>query len=291
MTQRSPRRHWLATAALAMTVAAVAVGIRLDRPWAAEDARPAAANEAKLAIADEAKPAKADEPKPSAAAPKAQTPAEADAALEALMKARPDGKGVTDRGQRLADAPTFIVTPRKEKLAKYPCTKCHDNSFVDRRVRPMVEDHRDLVFDHGGGRFWCYEACHSGRNIDALVSLRGRPIDYDASYKVCGQCHAQREKDWHFGGHGKRAGAWNAARDIPLTAAELLVTERERIGTWRNGRVLLNCTACHDPHSPSIKPFTPSPPPDVRPGVSPGSRTRHPEPKVWERDGAMRKAR
>lgn len=274
-TQHSPAVHWLVIAALAMTVAGVAVGIRLGRPWAAEESKPATAEEAK----------------PAAAAPKPQTPAEADVALEQLMKARPGGQDATVRGRSLADAPKFVVIPRKEKLAKYPCTKCHDNSFVDRRVRPMVEDHRDLVFDHGGGRFWCYEACHSGRNIDSLVSLRGRPIDYDASYKVCGQCHSQREKDWHFGGHGKRSGAWNAARDIPLKAAELLVIERERIGTWRDERVLLNCTACHNPHSPSIKSFKPSPPPGLRPGVSRGSLTRHPEPKVWDRHGAERKAR
>ena len=262
MRRRSPLRGGLVIAALAMTVAAVAVGVRLGHPWAAEPAKP-----------------------------KAQTPAEADAALEVLMKARPGGQGVTAGGESLADAPKFTVTPRKESLAKYPCTKCHDNTFVDRRVRPLVEEHRDLVFDHGGGRFWCYDACHSGRNIDSLVTLRGRPVDYDAAYAVCGQCHSQREKDWHFGGHGKRAGAWNAARDIPLTAAELLVLERERIGTWRDGRVLLSCTACHDAHSPSIKPFKPNPPPGLRPGVSPGSLTRHPEPKVWERRGAERMTR
>lgn len=291
MRRRSPRLGWLVTAALALTMAGAAVGIRLHRPWAAEEAKPAAADEAKPAIADEAKPPAPDEPKPAAAAPKPQTQAEADAALEQLMKGPGGGQGVAARGRPLADAPTFVVMPRKEKLAKYPCTKCHDNSFVDRRVRPMVEDHRDLVFDHGGGRFWCYEACHSGRNIDSLVTLRGRPVDYDAAYKVCGQCHSQREKDWHFGGHGKRAGAWNAPRDIPLTAAELLVTEREQIGTWRDGRVLLNCTACHNAHSPSIKPFTPGPPPGLRPGVSPGSRTRHLEPKAWERTPRERKAR
>jgi hypothetical protein len=274
MRGRSPRRGWLVIAALAIPLAGVVAGTRLDRPWAAD--------EAKLTAADKPAPT-VEGPKPAAVAPK-QTPAEADAALERLMKGRRGGQG-------LANAPKFVVVPRKEKLAKYPCTKCHDNSFVDPRVRPLVEEHRDLVFDHGSGRFWCYDACHSGRNIDSLVSLRGRPVDYDAAYKVCGQCHSQREKDWHFGGHGKRAGAWNAPRDIPLTASELLVTERERIGTWRDGRVLLNCTECHDAHSPSIKSFKPDPPPGLRPGVSRGPITRQHEPKAWERHGVEMKAR
>ncbi|MEX2147628.1 MAG: hypothetical protein WED01_11515 [Candidatus Rokuibacteriota bacterium] len=279
---RVPRRGWLVVGALAMAIVGVGIALRFDRPSAAEEARPAAADEAKPAVADEAEPPAPDEPKPAAAAPKRQTPAEADAALEALFKGR---------GRSLADAPKFVVLPRKDSLAKYPCTKCHDNSFVDRRVRPLVEEHRDLVFEHGGGRFWCYESCHSERNIDSLVSLRGRPVDYDESYKVCGQCHSQREKDWHFGGHGKRAGAWNVASDIPLTAAELLVTERERIGTWRDERTRLNCTGCHDAHSPSFKPMKPSAPPSVRPGIAPASPTRHVEPKVWEHNRIERKVR
>jgi len=291
MWRRSPRRGWLVAGALAMTIVGVGVGLRFDRPSAAEKAKPAAADEAKPAVAGDAKAPAPDEPKPAAAAPKSQTPAEADAALAALFKGAGAGQGATARGRSLADAPKFTVIPRKENLAKYPCTKCHDNSFVDRRVRPLVEEHKDLVFDHGGGRFWCYESCHSGRNIDSLVSLRGRPVDYDESYKVCGQCHSQREKDWHFGGHGKRAGAWNVASEIPLTAAELLVTERERIGTWRDERTRLNCTGCHDAHSPSIKPFKPNPPPGLRRGVSPATATRHLEPKVWERYDTERKAR
>lgn len=274
------RRGGLVIAALVITAAAVVAGIGLERLFAAEQAKGIVVQD-KAPAAEEPKPV--TPAAPPAAAPKTQTPAQADAALEELVKAR---------GPRPADAPPFTVEPRKDSLAKFPCTKCHDNKLVDARVRPLVEDHRGLLFDHGGTRFWCYDACHNGRDIDSLVTLRGRAVDYDAAYKLCGQCHSQREKDWLFGGHGKRAGAWNAARDIPLTAGELLVSERERIGTWRDARVLLNCTACHDAHSPSIKPFKPSPPPSLRPGIAPGSATRHTEPKVWEQHrDAERKAR
>lgn len=269
--QGAPGRRWLVIVAL-VTVAGLAAGAGLSRPWAAEEPKPATAGAAGGAKAK-------------------QTPAQADAALQELMKARRPVKGVTARGQTIADAPPFTVTPRKDSIGKFPCTKCHDNTFVDQRVRTLKEEHSDLAFEHGGGRFWCYDACHDGRNIDSLVSLRGRSIEYDESYKLCGQCHFQRQKDWSFGGHGKRAGAWNEPREIPLTAAELLVTERDRIGVWRDARVRLNCTECHDAHSPSFKPFKPSPPPETRGGVKRRAVTREPEPKIWERLGDGRKPR
>ena len=47
--------------------------------------------------------------------------------------------------------------------------------------------------------------------------------------------------------------------------------------------MILNCTQCHDAHSPSIKPFEPSPPPKVRAGLRPPARKPEPERKIWER--------
>ena len=166
--------------------------------------------------------------------------------------------------------------------ATIPCTKCHDNKFVDRRVRELQDEHTKLVFEHGGGRFWCYDACHKGTDMDSLVSLRGRRVSYDESYKVCGQCHFQR-LDWYFGGHGKRQGAWENQREIPKIAEELKVEDRDQIGRWAGERTILNCTECHDAHSPSIKPFEPSPPPKVRSGLRQPSAKPEPEPKIWER--------
>ncbi len=174
--------------------------------------------------------------------------------------------------------------PRQDRIGKFPCTKCHDNKFVDTRVRELTEEHENLTFEHGGGRFWCYDACHKGTDIDNLVSIRGNRISYDESYKVCGQCHYQR-LDWFFGGHGKRQGAWEDQREIPATADELKVEDRSQIGRWGGERVILNCTECHDAHSPAIKPFEPSPPPKARSGLDRQSRPRAPVPHIWERLG------
>jgi hypothetical protein len=211
-----------------------------------------------------------------------QTAKEADEALAALMAQRKPVRAATARGETAAEAPNFKVVPRLDRIRNYPCTKCHDNKFVDRRVRELRDEHTKLVFEHGGGRFWCYDACHKGTDMDSLVSLRGRAVGYDESYKVCGQCHFQR-LDWYFGGHGKRQGAWEDQREIPKVAEELKIEDRGQIGRWTTQRIILGCTECHDAHSPAIKPFEPSPPPKVRSGLRPPSAKPEPEPKIWER--------
>jgi len=293
-----PRRWgWVALALCTVSAAAWSVS-RSSAPtpspsWAADarvaQAKPPAtprteAGTARAGQGDAEK--KADKP----GARKRQTPEEADEALARLMAERKPVRAATARGQMSGDAPAFKVVPREDRIRRFPCTKCHDNKFVDGRVRELEEEHTSLTFEHGGGRFWCYDACHKGTDMDNLVSLRGRPIPYNESYRVCGQCHFQR-LDWFFGGHGKRQGAWEDQREIPLTAEELKVEDRDQIGRWSGERVILNCTECHDAHSPSIKPFEPSPAPKVRSGLS-----RRPAPpettmKIWELLGAEREKR
>jgi hypothetical protein len=68
-----------------------------------------------------------------------------------------------------------------------------------------------------------------------------------------------------------------------MVADELKVEDRNQIGRWAGERMILNCTECHDAHSPSIKPFEPSPPPKVRTGLRPPTRKSEPERKIWER--------
>ncbi len=205
---------------------------------------------------------------PAAAAPAENTDAEAQAVLAKLRQCPDARAGKTARGQTIDQAPKFTVLPRKSLLTYYPCTQCHDPAGQpNEHIRVLKDMHTDLTFEHGGGRFWCY-ACHDSKNMDTLASLRGTPVDFDQAYKICGQCHFEREMDWAFGGHGKRAGAFPDPRAVPLTHDKLLVRDRSQIGHWRGKRVLLDCTACHNPHRPAIGPFPPSPPPLVRTGLS-----------------------
>lgn len=273
--------RWLG---VAVAIAIGAAGSQAPLPpasWlgdAQAQTTPAAKPETKPdAAPDTAKP---DAPKSDKAKP--QTAKEADEALAKLMAQRKPVRAATARGQTATEAPNFTVVSRLDRIRNYPCTKCHDNKFVDRRVRELQDEHTKLVFEHGGGRFWCYDACHKGTDMDNLVSLRGRTVSYDESYKVCGQCHFQR-LDWYFGGHGKRQGAWEDQREIPKVADELKIEDRSLIGRWRGERAILNCTECHDAHSPAIKPFEPSPPPKIRSGLRQPSMKPESEPKIWER--------
>ena len=170
-------------------------------------------------------------------------------------------RGKTARGQTILDAPTFTVPLRKEDLEYYPCAECHEDEPGNPKERILEEEHEDVRLEHGGGRFWCL-TCHGSKDKNTLTSLKGLAIDFDQAFLLCGQCHFQRQKDWYFGGHGKR------------------------IGTWQKPRVIYSCPKCHDPHSPSIKPFVPAPPPLARAGLRrPIAVPRHKR-KLWERESS-----
>ncbi len=203
-------------------------------------------------------------------------------ALRALMEDRRAVRGRTARGQTIEDAPPFTATEREWELEYFPCSDCHEDQATDPRVRELEDEHDDLVFHHGGGRFWCYDACHNADRMDSLRLMLGAEVSFNESYRLCGQCHFQRQKDWYFGGHGKRSGAWLYQREIPVSHEELVVEDREAIGTWRDERVLLACPACHNAHSPSIKPYEPSPPPQVRSGLEREPPEEPVHGRVWE---------
>ena len=139
----------------------------------------------------------------------------------------------------------------------FPCSDCHEDEPVNPKERQLEEEHEDILLEHGEGRFWCL-TCHHPIQNDYLNSLNNKLIDFDQSHRLCGQCHFQRQKDWLFGGHGKR------------------------IGTWRGPRQLVLCTECHNPHSPSIKPVIPNPPPKIRAGLETFPHRPRKPLKLWD---------
>ena len=131
----------------------------------------------------------------------------------------------------------FRVPPRKDELQYFPCMDCHEDEEINIvEEHKLTEEHETLVLEHGGERFWC-PTCHNLENMDHLRSMKNQRIDFNESYLVCGQCHFERQSDWFRGGHGKR------------------------IGNWNDEKIILGCVECHNPHSPSIKPKKPDPPP------------------------------
>lgn len=142
------------------------------------------------------------------------------------------------------DAPPFEVVPRQDKLTFFPCTQCHLQMTPNPKPRQLVAAPHPAALKHGGGRMWCLD-CHDQNDRSKLRTISDQQVSFNESYLVCGQCHATRQQDWYFGAHGKR------------------------VQNWQGDRTLYACTHCHNPHSPSIKPRQPSPPPPVRVGLQP----------------------
>jgi hypothetical protein len=121
----------------------------------------------------------------------------------------------------------------------FPCSMCHEDMEVNRERRELTEEHTDIVLKHDEEHRWCLD-CHDANNRDVLRLASGAPVEFTESYRLCGQCHGPKYRDWRAGVHGQRT------------------------GFWRGDKQYLLCVHCHDPHSPRFKPLAPMPPP-IRP--------------------------
>ncbi|MFC1843775.1 hypothetical protein ACFLZ5_03205 [Thermodesulfobacteriota bacterium] len=123
----------------------------------------------------------------------------------------------------------FRVLARKDAISRYRCSVCHTKKIPQVRDGALIT-HGDIRINHGEGEneLACIE-CHDRQDRDFLVDMEGKKIDFDHSYKLCGQCHFRPKRDWLGGAHGKR------------------------VTYWAGERVVMNCTSCHDPHSPAFK--------------------------------------
>ncbi len=124
---------------------------------------------------------------------------------------------------------SFRVLARKSQIERYKCSSCHTDKAVAARQGGELT-HGNVVLDHGaeGQGLICID-CHHPQERDYLEDKKGRKIDFDHSYQLCGQCHFRQKRDWLGGAHGKRA------------------------VNWAGERTVYNCTTCHDPHSPRFK--------------------------------------
>jgi hypothetical protein len=151
------------------------------------------------------------------------------------------------------------VPPRKNDLEFYPCSRCHNLLYTNETPRALLPVH-EVALEHGEGRMWCL-TCHHPRRRDDLHDFRGRLVDIDDAWMVCGQCHSNRQKDWYYGAHGKR------------------------VYHWQGDAIRYNCTHCHNPHRPAFMQRKPQPVPPVRAGLEPMKAAhQHTRQKVWERE-------
>ena len=120
----------------------------------------------------------------------------------------------------------------------FPCNDCHSEIEPNATRRELVDMHDDIsaIFDHDSENRWCLD-CHDMNKRDSLKLASGKLLDFKESYKLCGQCHGEKLRDWKVGVHGKRTGEWNGKKEYLL------------------------CVHCHNPHAPKFKELTPEPPP------------------------------
>ncbi|MCJ7682563.1 MAG: hypothetical protein MUP70_17675 [Candidatus Aminicenantes bacterium] len=122
----------------------------------------------------------------------------------------------------------------------FPCMDCHADQVTNPERRKLEDFHDDIVLKHDEENRWCMD-CHDAENRNMLHYASGKLIDFTESYKLCGQCHGLKLRDWKAGIHGRRIGSWNGQKEYLL------------------------CAHCHNPHSPKFKKIKPEAPP-LKPG-------------------------
>lgn len=124
---------------------------------------------------------------------------------------------------------SFRVLARKAKIERYKCSSCHTDKPVTAQQGALLT-HGDIILEHGSEDqgLSCID-CHHPQDRDYLEDKKGRKIDFDHSYQLCGQCHFRQKRDWLGGAHGKR------------------------VVNWAGERTVYNCTTCHNPHSPRFE--------------------------------------
>lgn len=135
-------------------------------------------------------------------------------------------------------APEIAVQAPPFTEGIFPCTECHAYMDPNPVRRELIDFHDDVdaMFDHDSENRWCLD-CHDLVYRDSLRLASGKLLDFKESYKLCGQCHGDKYRDWKVGVHGKRTGEWNGKKEYLL------------------------CVHCHNPHSPKFDELTPEPPP------------------------------
>lgn len=138
----------------------------------------------------------------------------------------------------------FQVPPPPFSAGVFPCSDCHDPEIpVNTRRREMQTAHQEIRLQHDEEHRWCLD-CHDAGNRDLLHLASGELVPFEESYRLCGQCHGDKYRDWRAGVHGRRTGRWDGEKSYLL------------------------CVHCHNAHSPAFQPLAPLPPPE-RPARTP----------------------
>ncbi len=157
----------------------------------------------------------------------------------AWLWSRASGEPAAKNNLQIVDGLEIEIPPPPFTDGVFPCTDCHEKGAEFDRTRRELSQHDEIKLEHDAEHRWCLD-CHDADDRDKLRLASGDKIEFSESYRLCGQCHGDKYRDWRAGVHGRRTGMWNGKKTYLL------------------------CVHCHSPHSPQFKPLRPSPPP-VRP--------------------------
>lgn len=135
--------------------------------------------------------------------------------------------------QRPAERLEVPPPPFSEGIS--PCSACHAEMPAD-RTRRELGMHAEIELRHDEEHRWCLD-CHNADDRDYLHLASGELVPFEESYRLCGQCHGEKYRDWRAGVHGRRSGEWNGHKTYLL------------------------CAHCHNPHQPRFAPMAPMPAP------------------------------
>jgi hypothetical protein len=132
----------------------------------------------------------------------------------------------------------FQAPPPPFSEGIFPCSDCHDPDLLPANPvrRTLRVAHQEIELRHDEQHRWCLD-CHDAGDRDQLHLASGELVPFEQSYRLCGQCHGDKYRDWRAGVHGRRTGDWNGEKAYLL------------------------CVHCHDSHQPRFQPLEPDPPP------------------------------
>lgn len=141
------------------------------------------------------------------------------------------------RGPATDVAADYHTPPPPFSEGVFPCSSCHDPELpTNSRRRKLKLAHQEIELRHDEAHRWCLD-CHDRDDRDSLHLAGGEKVPFEESYRLCGQCHGEKYRDWRAGVHGRRTGRWDGEKSYLL------------------------CVHCHNSHAPRFAPLRPEPPP------------------------------
>ncbi|MBE0568764.1 MAG: hypothetical protein IH577_03690, partial [Deltaproteobacteria bacterium] len=76
----------------------------------------------------------------------------------------------------------------------------------------LKDEHTNIQLKNHSENYLFFLYFHDINNRDKLRLVSGDLIDFTESFRLCGQCHGDKYRDWRSGIQGKRTGKWKGKK-------------------------------------------------------------------------------